>query len=294
MEQRPFGATGLTVSVLGLGAGHIGDPRTSEDDVGRLLNRALDLGVTFVDTARGYGLSEARIGRHLAHRRGDFVLSTKGGYGADGAGDWTAAAITLGIEQALLRMRTDVIDVFFLHSCPRHVLEQGDVPRALEEAKTRGKVRVTAYSGENDALAFAADAGFGALQCSINVADQRSLDAEVKTAARRGLGVVAKRPIANAPWRFASRPTGDYCEVYWERLQAMGGDALRGDADWLDVALRFAAFAPGVSTAILGTGRIENLEAAARVVEKGPLDAATFTRLREAFHAHDKGWDGQI
>ena len=294
MKTRPFGGTGLDVSVLGLGAGHIGEPRTSEDLVGRLLNRALDLGVTFVDTARGYGLSEERIGRHLAHRRQDFVLSTKGGYGAEGAGDWTAEAITLGIEQALRRMRTDVIDVFFLHSCPRDVLARGDVTHALAQAKERGKVRVTAYSGENDALAWAAGASFGAVQCSINLADQRSLDAEVRTAAARGLGVVAKRPIANAPWRFRERPTGDYCEPYWERLQAMGGEALRGDVDWLELALRFAAFAPGVSTAILGTGRVENLEAAVRVIDKGPLDDATVARLREAFRAHAAGWDGQI
>jgi len=295
MQTRPFGATGLTVSALGLGAGHIGDGAASEDHVGHLLNAAVDLGITFIDTARGYGLSEERIGRHLAHRRRDFVLSTKGGYGADGAADWTERAITLGIEQALRRMRTDVIDVFFLHSCPRDVLARGEVPEALARAKEQGKVKVAAYSGETDALAWAAESRlFGAVQCSVNLCDQRSLGAEVAAAAGRGMGVVAKRPIANAPWRFAARPVGDYCEPYWERLQAMGGDALRGDHEWLDLAIRFAAFAPGVSTAILGTRRLANLEAAVRAVAAGPLDEATVSRLRTAFHTHDAGWTGQI
>ncbi len=294
MLTRPFGATGIMVSALGLGAGHIGDAGASEDEVGHLLNAAVDRGVTFIDTARGYGLSEERVGRHLAHRRKDFVLSTKGGYGADGAADWTAESISSGIDQALARMRTDVVDVFFLHSCPRDVLARGDVPRALERAKEQGKVRVTAYSGENDALAFAVASSFGAIQCSVNICDQRSLSAEVAAATARGMGVVAKRPIANAPWRFAERPAGDYCEPYWERLRAMGGDALRAGGDWLDLALRFSAFAPGVSTAIVGTRSLVNLEAAARAVERGPLDDATLARLRDAFRAHDANWAGQV
>ncbi len=295
MLARPFGSTGLTVSALGLGAGHIGEAGASEGEVGHLLNAAVDLGVTFIDTARGYGLSEERIGRHLAHRRADFVLSTKGGYAAAGAPDWTGGAITLGIEQALGRMRTEVIDVFFLHSCPRAVLERGEVTQALARAKEQGKVRVAAYSGENDALAWAvASPLFGAVQCSVNLCDQRSLGREVAVAAERAMGVVAKRPIANAPWRFGERPAGDYCEPYWERLHEMGGDALRDGRGWLDLALRFAAFAPGVSTAILGTKSLGNLEAAVRVVDQGPLDDATTRRLTEAFRTHDEGWTGQI
>ena len=67
--MREFGNTGLKVSALGFGAGHVGDPSMDESAVGALLNAALDAGVTLVDTARGYGLSEERIGRHLAHRR---------------------------------------------------------------------------------------------------------------------------------------------------------------------------------------------------------------------------------
>ena len=77
---RPFGATGLAVPPLGFGAGPVGDGALDEAEAGRLLNGALDLGLTFVDTAPGYGLSEERIGRFLSHRRSEFVLSTKLGY----------------------------------------------------------------------------------------------------------------------------------------------------------------------------------------------------------------------
>ena len=79
MESRPFGNTGLEVSAVGLGTGQIGDPKLGEDLVEELLLGALDAGVTLIDTARSYGLAEERIGRHLKHRRDEFVLATKGG-----------------------------------------------------------------------------------------------------------------------------------------------------------------------------------------------------------------------
>src|SRR3954447_2022124 len=103
MDKRSFGNTGISVPVLGFGAGHIGDPALSEEEVGRLLHGALDLGVTLIDTARSYGLSEERIGKHLSHRRKDFVLSTKVGYSVPGVADWTGPVITAGVDAALGR-----------------------------------------------------------------------------------------------------------------------------------------------------------------------------------------------
>src|SRR4051794_28359829 len=103
---RSFGKTGLSVSALGFGAGQIGSPELNEEEAARLLHGALDLGVTFFDTARGYGLSEERIGRHLSSHRARFVLSSKGGYGVDGVPDWTAEVIARGIDDALGRLRT--------------------------------------------------------------------------------------------------------------------------------------------------------------------------------------------
>src|ERR1700694_3817438 len=84
VELRPLGQTGLSVSVLGLGAGRIGEPATSDADVDRLVGGALEAGVTLIDTARSYGLSEERLGRALAGRRERVVLSTEGGCGASG------------------------------------------------------------------------------------------------------------------------------------------------------------------------------------------------------------------
>ncbi len=292
LPRRAFGSTGLTVSALGLGAAQIGRADLGEREAETLLHRALDLGVTLLDTARSYGASEARIARYLKHRRDEFVLSTKGGYGVEGVADWTASCITAGVDAALSRLVTDRIDVFHLHSCPREVLARGEVIEALEGAVRAGKVRVAAYSGENEALTWAVRSGrFASVEASVNLCDQASLDGALREAASRGLGVIAKRPLANAPWRFEARPVGDYAEVYWERLRAMALDP--SPLAWDELSLRFSAFAPGVSACIVGTASVEHLERAVACVARGPLPDEVRSRVREGFARHGAHWRGK-
>jgi aryl-alcohol dehydrogenase-like predicted oxidoreductase len=251
------------------------------------------MGVTLFDTARGYGLSEARIGRHLSYRRGDFVLVSKCGYGIEGQPDWAPGCVTAGIDEALRQMQTDYIDCMMFHSCPRQVLEQPGLIEALERAVIEGKVRVAGYSGENEDLLFALETGrFGVLETSVNLFDQWSLTHVVPKAIARGIGIVAKRPLGNAPWRFQDRPYGDYAETYWERMKTMG---LQPDGlAWDELALRFAAFQPGVGTAIAGTGKLENMRRNVAVVEQGPLPDELVQRVHLAFSTHGAEWSGQV
>jgi aryl-alcohol dehydrogenase-like predicted oxidoreductase len=288
-----FGSTGIEVSRLGLGAGGLGDAVLSEKEAERLLLGAVDLGVTLLDAARSYGAAEERIGRHLGARRDEVVISTKGGYGVDGVPDWTGDAVRLGIEDALRRLQTDRIDVFHLHSCSVEVLARGDVVEALLAARRAGKIRVAAYSGENAALSHAVESGaFGGVQCSVNVFDQRAMDGAIAEASLRGIAVVGKRPLGNCAWQFAERPVGRYAEEYWLRMRAMAFDP--SPLDWGELALRFAAFTPGVCTVLVGTTRLEHLEANVRALRRGPLDDALRSRVRAAFVAHDDGWIGQV
>lgn len=213
--QRPLGTTGMEVSALGLGAGHIGNADQDEDAVAELLHAAVDSGITLIDTARGYGLSEERLGLHLNARRSGFVLVTKVGYDVEGFTDWTGSIISAGVDAALQRLRTDQLDVVLLHSCPLDVLQQGDVIEALERNVAAGKVRAAGYSGENEALRWAVESGhFSVIETSVNLADQRVIDEVLPLAQAQGIGVIAKRPLANAPWRFSERPVGDYAEPY--------------------------------------------------------------------------------
>lgn len=292
MLQRPFGATGFQVSAIGLGTGSLGGEELADELAEELLNGALDLGVTLIDSARSYGLAEERIGKFVAHRRSEFVLTTKGGYGAEMVDDWTHAAIVRGIERALRTMRTDVIDVFFLHSCPKDAALRDDILEALDRAREAGKIKVAGYSGEGDALAASVRSSrFGAAQCSVNLFDQKNLDSVIPSADSRGLGVIAKRPLANAVWKIKDWPDDEHVD-YWQRMQAM--QLAVPHSEWLDVAVRFSAFAPGVSSAIVGTSRLEHLKDAVAAVDQGDLGRDLRNQIVTAFAAKDRGWEGKV
>jgi aryl-alcohol dehydrogenase-like predicted oxidoreductase len=293
MERRSLGATGLSVSALGLGAGPLGDARFDEASIAQLLLSAVDAGINFFDTARGYGLSEERIGRALAPRRSDIVLCTKVGYGVEGHADWTGPCIRRGIDDALGRLRTDRLDVVLLHSCPANVALRDDIVGALEGAKRAGKARSIGYSGDNEDLSAAiASRRFDVVEMSLSFVDQSAIDRQLEGARSAGLGVIAKRPIGNAPWRFDARPDAHDVGEYWARFRALGLEP--GPLSFDELALRFAAFLPGVSTSIVGTTKAENLRRNLTILEAGPLPEADQHALRDAYRRADRGWRGMI
>lgn len=292
MEFRDFGNAGFKVSVVGFGAGQIGDRTHSEKEAENLLNHVLDSGINLIDTARSYGASEERIGKYLSHRRDEFFISTKVGYGVDGVSDWSFAAVTMGVEEALIKMKTDRIDIVHLHSCPIETLLRGEVVEALENLVAQGKVKVAAYSGENEALKYAVASGkFGGVQASVNIFDQRVIDGTLLDAKKNGVGVMAKRPTGNAPWRFFERPVGHYCEEYWKRMKRMN---LQLMLDWQETALRFTAYAEGVCSIITGTTNIPHLDENIKIVSRGPLPDKCYSGIKNSFRCNDDNWRGQI
>jgi aryl-alcohol dehydrogenase-like predicted oxidoreductase len=284
------------VSRLGLGCGQIGDRSLDDREVERLLHGALDLGITVLDTARSYGLSEERIGRALAGRRHAVILSTKVGYDIAPHADWTHACVAAGVDAARARLRTESIDIVHLHSCPRELLERGEVVNALEDAVRAGSVMRAGYAGDGRAAVWAVESGrFGALETSVNLVDQASLAATVPAAAARRMVVIAKRPLAGAAWRWAppgtTPPSAPDAAEYTRRFRALDLEEIRDGLEWAELAIRFAAFAPGVTTAIVGTSRLANLETAVAAIGRGPLPSAQDDALRAAF---PPSWPGII
>jgi aryl-alcohol dehydrogenase-like predicted oxidoreductase len=293
LKKVSLGTTRLTVSHIGFGAMHF-DTIDDEAVVGRLLNDVLDQGVTLIDTARGYGRSEERIGRHLRSRRGEFVLSTKVGYGIDGVPDWTYECIVKGVERALRVLHTDVIDIVFLHSCSLATLEQGEVTQALADCVGAGKVRVAGYSGENAELAHAlVDSRFAVVQASASLVDQANIS---QLQHRREKGALIKRSLAGLAWQRETRPQ-DFCEgEYWDRWQALALPDF--GMPWSETALRFAAFESGGDAILIGSSRIANIRNAMDAVARGPLPRDVVQQISAAwkFHAtaHGAVWTGVI
>ena len=291
MERRRLGGTDMDVSWLGFGAARIATDTGSPAEARRLLNALLDQGVNYIDTADCYGASEETLGEYISHRRDEYWLTTKCGHAAGEvtAPEWTAEAVTQGIDQSLRRMRTDYLDLVHIHTCEVDVLRRGDVLRALQDAQRAGKTRYIGYSGDNDAALEAIGMGvFATLLTSFNVVDQSGLDEVLPAAAAAGMGIIAKRPIANAAFNRPASPYS-YADEYWQRAQhfTVPADA---PADGVALALRFCHSFDYIDTAIVGIDSIDQLNANIEQVAAGPLPPAVLTELREQFQQHGHDW----
>jgi aryl-alcohol dehydrogenase-like predicted oxidoreductase len=298
MEKRTLGKTDMRVGALGFGGSEIGYGQAAVETVERLLGDALDAGLNVIDTAECYVTSEELIGRAVAHRRADFYLFTKCGH-ASGIElpDWDARLLEQSIERSLNRLRTDHIDLLQLHSCSEEALRQGDVIEVLRRAREAGKTRYIGYSGDGRAALYAVECGaFDTLQTSINIADQEPLELTLPPARARGLGIIAKRPLANAVWKNTERPGDPYVQPYWDRLQQLDYEFLRDNAAGaIATALRFTLGVPGVATAIVGTEKPGRWRQNAAMIEAGALDAAEFEAIRARW-AERAGadWTGEV
>ena len=210
MEARTLGQTGLTVSPIGFGAFKIGRNQKVkypkpydlpvEADVEQLLNAVLDMGITYIDTAPAYGLSEERIGRSIAHRRDEFVLSTKVGETfRDGQSqyDYSAAAVRESIDRSRRLFGSEMLDVVFIHSGgdDDFVLNQTDTVATLCELKQAGVIRAIGMSaksieGTRQSLEWA-----DVIMVEYHL-DDRSHAEVIVEAADRGVGIVVKKGLA--------------------------------------------------------------------------------------------------
>lgn len=210
MRSRSLGRTGLNVSPIGFGAFKIGRNQNIKypsgydlpDDAaaGRILNAVLDAGVTYIDTAPAYGLSEERIGQHLAGRRDEFVLSSKIGETFENGVStysFSSESIRTSVERSLQRLKTDRLDAVFIHSDGRdlEILHDTDAVPTLQDLKQAGLVRAIGLSGKTPAGAEAALAWADLLMIEYHLED-RSHEAVLHRAAEAGIGVVIKKGLA--------------------------------------------------------------------------------------------------
>jgi aryl-alcohol dehydrogenase-like predicted oxidoreductase len=311
MDYRPLGRTGVQVSKLCLGTmmfGAWGNP--DHDDSIRIIHRALDAGINFVDTADVYsaGESEEIVGKALNGRRDDMVLATKLGVPMDedpnhrgGSRRW----IIEEVENSLRRLGTDYIDLYQLHRPDPHT-DIDETLAALTDLVHQGKVRYIGSSSFNAGQIV--DAQWAARERRLERfrTEQppyslltRSIELDVlPTALRHGMGILTYSPLAggwlSGSWSQDSSPTSPARQRLAARfdmslpenqrkLEAV--EQLQHVADdngisMIELAIAFAIKHPGVTSAIIGPRTIEQLDSqlpAADVV----LDTATLDRIDE-------------
>ena len=198
MNKRTLGTTGWEISTIGFGA--IKLPQISQKECDTLLNRAIDLGINFVDTADCYGDSEEKIGKALSNRRNEFYLSTK-------IDERDKPGVSKKLERSLQRLKTDWIDLVLFHDVREAeyetIFERGGLD-ALERAKEQGKVLQIGISIHHSIsiMKKAVDIGaFSVLMVAYSPIDEDRLTSDILPSAyQKGVGLVAMKPLAGASW----------------------------------------------------------------------------------------------
>ncbi len=292
METRTLGRTDMEVTRLGFGGARIGLEDVDPNKVGRLLNRVLDDGITLIDTAASYHNSEELIGRHIGSRRNEYVLATKCGQViGDATGEpWSGEVIDESIDRSLKRLRTDYVDLVQLHTCSADVLRTGEAVDAVMRAKEAGKTRYVGYSGDGeDALVAIRMGVFSTLQTSFNLVDQKGRANVLPEAREAGMGVIAKRPIANGAIGRSASPYG-YADAYWERAQQLEiPDGAPEDA--VELSLRFTLSQDAIDTAIVGTTNPDHARNNLALTGKGPLADSVLEAFYGQFDALGAEWN---
>jgi aryl-alcohol dehydrogenase-like predicted oxidoreductase len=304
MEYRSLGRTGVMVSPLCLGAMNFGGP-TPEDESIRIIHRALDAGINFIDTANVYnaGESERIIGKALREsgKRDQVVLATKvHGRMGEGPNDQGNSRyhIMKACEDSLRRLQTDHIDLYQLHR-PSLTIPQDETLRALDDLVRQGKVRYIGCSTfpawmVMEAIAISERMGlarFISEQPPYNLLDRRIENELIPLAQRYGLAILPWSPLAGGI--LAGRYAKGQPFPEDSRAGRQGGTGMFADritAKGLEVAERLAERArergisasqlallwckdqPGVTSPIIGPRTVAHLEELLPVLEMNLSD----------------------
>ena len=246
-NQMPYsvlGKTGIKISRVGLGGWQLGTPEIRQDTVNTIVNKAIDNGITLIDTAPNYGDSEERLGIAIEGRRKNLVLATK-------TEEQTYDGTWKLLEQSLERMKTDYIDIIYIHSLgnqerftdiPLLVSKKGGL-QALLDAKEQGILKAVGVSGHNYPSLFhkALDTNqIDVMMNAVNFVSQHIYNFEDKIwsrASQQNLGLVA--------------------------MKVLGGsneDGIRIPKEHFKAAIRYALFATPAHGAVIGMDKPEQVD----------------------------------
>jgi aryl-alcohol dehydrogenase-like predicted oxidoreductase len=250
--------------------------------------------------------SEAIVGKSVGHRRDDYFLATKAGTGSTTSPDseWTYKKIKKSVENSLKNLQTDCIDLVQLHSCDTHILNKGDVIRALQDSKIEGKTRFIGYSGDNEGADWAVKSNlFDTLQTSYSIADQRARTKNVLfEATERNLGIIAKRPIGNAALlgvkhhinstSYEFYKASAYDEYFKRLLDITKNNNIDiNEIDPIELSMAFSLFRKEIHVLIIGSKNLTHVEENLNIMRKKIDNFDNIIKIYEkTFEKLDKNW----
>ncbi|MBI3607639.1 MAG: aldo/keto reductase [Nitrospirae bacterium] len=304
MRYRRLGKTGFEVSEVGFGGWSIGGkdygPTYDRESVASI-HRALELGVTFFDTADMYGdgRSERLFGETLAGLGGRVVIATKGGYDvARGlVKDFSRAHLESAVQASLKRLKVDIIDLYQLHNPVIELLRQGDVFEIVEDFQRRGLIRHYGISvGDAESARLVMARGTAAtLQLVHNLLRPQTLQAIAPEVERAEIGIIVRTPIEygilsgkyqvgahfHATDHRATRWTPEAFAALLRRVESFRF-VVRGPVRTLaEAAVRYVLASPVVSTVIPGIKNPAQIEEFARASDPPYLPDEDLRRIAD-------------
>jgi aryl-alcohol dehydrogenase-like predicted oxidoreductase len=294
VEYKQLGRSGLTVSVAGLGANNFGR-RNSPEETRAIVDTAFDLGINFIDTADVYGAgsSEELLGEVLQGRRHQVVLATKVGgkmVGSTEVARGSRRYIRWEVENSLRRLKTDYIDLYYLHR-PDPLTPIEETLAAMDELVKSGTVRYLGSSNFDGWQIAEAEWTSRHLRGSRFVAAQneyhllnRTIEAEAAPACLEyGIGIVTSRPLAHgfltgkyvrgeappAGTRLAVREIQKH-DIDYDLIDVLQSFARERGVGLLDVAFGYVLANPAVVSTIAGATSVEQLRANASAINWRP------------------------
>ena len=307
MEYTTLGRTGLKVSVAGLGCGGnsklgLGTGHDKAHAVG-IVQRALDLGVNFIDTAQYYG-TEPAVGEGIYGRpRDSIVISTKHKVSLIDGTVFSVAEILAGLDRSLRALGTDHVDVFCLHTVLPQEYDRvlAEIVPPLLREKEKGKFRflgITEFAGRDprhDMLARAlGDDCWDVKMVAFHMLNQNARQRVFPAAQAKNIGTLlmfAVRAIFSVPGRLQQDITelataGKLPKWLAEKKNPL--DFLlhdQGARDIIEAAYRYARHEPGANVVLFGTGNPDHLAPNIKAILQPPLPAADRQKIAELFGA---------
>ena len=280
---------------------------TDDNESRNALYKALELGITFYDTAAlyGYGHSEKLIGEVIKGTRQRVIISSKVGYkNFKGDQDFSPAYIRESLERSLKRLQTDYIDVYQLHDPPLELLESdASILETMESLKREGKIRAVGISvrSPDDSMSAIKLFSFETIQVNFNLVDMRALEFGLfDRCEKQGIGIIIRTPLCFGFLTGAYSSKSDYHArdhrsnwspdqiERWGSAYKLFAAELAGNEELTNgqIALRFCLSFLPVSTVIPGMLTSEHVRENATSSQLGPFPASVIERFTNIYKEH--------
>ena len=296
MNFRILGRTNLSVSEIGFGALEIGRnwpywrrekadfSRPDDAEAKKIIFKAIDSGINFFDTAPAYQDSERILGSALKGIRKDIILATKCGEWFDGEHsvyDYSYNETKKFIDNSLRLLQTDYIDLLQIHSANVDVIKKGETLQAMKEAQQSGKVRFIGFSTDyEDAALLGIESGeYDAIQVSHNALKLSMLKDVFPAAKEKNIGIIVKDALSRG--QLTSKMSDVAEQEQFSKISQLNNIAKQYSISLTELVVRFSISFPEVSTAIIGTKKVNNLIENIQFAKNGMLPFEIVNKIYE-------------